>query len=179
MKEQTKYNAAVLAAYEIAASKAEHLARTGTFALSAITDWEDHRQDAALAIAKKEGEPRNYLVVTGLRALTYSHAAALRDRYVQLQCPQPADPDDPDGRESQPAKPARSGSWTNWRRARATLEGTAPLLDWRTIRTLSVLLATEMDFASAAKRLGVSRATAYRLFQRAAKEFYLKCPLRY
>ena len=179
MKEEKNDNAAVVAAYEIAARKAEHLAGTGTFAVSAVTDWEDHRQDAALAIARKKGETEGYLTVTGLRALKYSHAAALRERYAQLLRPTSDDPDDADGRESLPSEPARPGSWTHWRRARATIEDTAPKLSWRTIRTLAALLASDMDFDAAANRLCASRATAYRLFQLAAKEFRRKCPFRH
>ena len=179
MKEETTENTALMAAYKIVADKAEHLAGTGMFAISAITDWEDHRQDAALAIAKKKGKPEGYLTVTGLRALTYSHAAALRERYVQLQRPQSEDPDDADGRESQPAEPSHPGSWTHWRRARATLEETAPRLSWQTIRTLAALLASDMDFRAAAKRLNTPLATIYRQFRQAAREFRHKCPFRY
>ena len=179
MKEEATENAAVLAAYKIVADKAAHLAGTGTFAVTAVTDWEDHRQDAALAIAKKKGEPEGYLTVTGLRAMTYSHAAALRERYVQLQRPESDDPNDADGRESQPAEPPRPGSWTHWRRARTTLEETAPNLSWRTIRTLSALLASDMDFRAAAKRLDIPLATIYRQFRQAAREFQRKCTFRH
>lgn len=179
MKEEATENAAVLAAYKIVADKAAHLAGTGAFAVSAIADWEDHRQNAALAITKKKGEPEGYLTVTGLRAMTYSHAAALRERYVQLQRPESDDPNDADGRESQPAEPSRPGSWTHWRRARATLEETAPRLSWQTIRTLATLLASDMDFRAAAKRLNTPLATIYRQFRQAAREFRHKCPFRY
>ena len=188
MKEETKDNAAVLAAYEIAAEKAEHMARKGTFAISAVTDWEDHRQDAALAIARKKGAPQDYLTATGLRALKYNHAAALRDKYGQMQRPQPNakgdahdedNPDESDDAEATSEQPARPGSWMRWRRARFTLEETAPALSWRAIKTLAALLAEDMDFDAAAKRLGVHRATAYRMFLRAASEFRHKCPFRY
>ena len=179
MKVETTENAALLAAYKIVADKARHLAGTGTFAVSATTSWEDHRQDAALAIAKKKGKPKGYLTITGLRAMNYSHAAALRERYMQLQRPQSDSPDDADGRESLPSEPACPGSWTHWRRACATLEEAAPHLSWQTIQTLAALLASDMDFIAAAKRLNTSRATIYRLFQIAAKEFRNKCPFRY
>lgn len=179
MNEETTENTALMAAYKIIADKAEHLAGTGTFSLSAITDWEDHRQNAALAIAKKKGEPEGYLTVTGLRALKYSHTAALRERYIQLQRPQSEDPNDADGRESQPAAPSRPGSWTHWRRARVTLEETAPKLSWQTIRTLAALLASDMDFRAAAKRLSVPLATIYRHFRQAAREFRHKCQFQY
>ena len=178
-------DAAVAAAYKIVADKAEHLARTGGFAISAIANWEDHRQDAALAIARKKGEPEGYLTVTGLRALRYSHAAALRERYVQQQHPQSDanriddyDAQDDEDREDAPEEPARPGGWARWRRARMTLEMAAPALSWKSIRTLSAILAADMDFDAAAKRLGVSRATAYRLFRNAVKEFRRRCPFR-
>ena len=57
MKETNEENAAVLAAYEITARKAEHMIRSDAFDTSSATDWADHRQDAALAIVKKKGEP--------------------------------------------------------------------------------------------------------------------------
>ena len=66
MKETNEENAAVLAAYEITARKAEHMIRSDAFDTSSATDWEDHRQDATLAIVKKKGEPQGYLTVTGL-----------------------------------------------------------------------------------------------------------------
>ena len=182
MQEETKHDAAVLAAYEIAADKAEHLARKGMFAISAATNWEDHRQDAALAIARKKGEPQGYLVVTGLRALTYSHAAALRDKYAQpRELPSSGnaaageDKDD----EAKPEQPSRPNSWACWRRARFTLEETVPALSWRAVKTLAALLAEDMDFDAAARRLGVHRATAYRMFRHAASEFRRKCPFRH
>ena len=178
MKETNEENAAVLAAYEITARKAEHMIRSDAFDTSSATDWEDHRQDAALAIVKKKGEPQGYLTVTGLRAMKYSHAAALRDRYIQMQRPQSDDPDDADGRESMAAEPARPRSWARWRRARFTLEEIAPTLSWKTIRTLAAFLAEEMNLNAAAKRLAVPRTTAYRMFLRAAKEFRHQCAFK-
>ena len=186
MKEtEEKDNAAMLEAYRIAADKAEHMARTGAFDLWSVTNWEDHRQEAALAIAKKKGEPKAYLTVTGLRALRYSHAAALREKYAKPPLAQSnaadgsADHDDDAWEdETAPEEPARPNSWAHWRRARFTLEETAPALSWRTIRTLAAFLAEDMDFDAAAARLHVHRATAYRMFRRAASEFRRQCQLR-
>ena len=180
MKEQDNNDAAMMEAYRIAAGKAEYLARTGAFALGSATNWEDHRQDAALAIARKKGESKEYLTVTGLRALRYSHAAALREKYAAT--PQPAvqesgedkiedENDEEKETEATPEQPSRPNGWTRWRRARFMLEEAAPSLSWSSIRTFAAFLAEDMDFNAAAKRLGVSRATAYRMFRRAASEF--------
>ena len=47
MKETNEENAAVLAAYEITARKAEHMIRSDAFDTSSATVWEDHRRHAA------------------------------------------------------------------------------------------------------------------------------------
>ena len=180
MKEQDNNDAAMMEAYRIAAGKAEYLARTGAFALGSATNWEDHRQDAALAIAKKKGESKEYLTVTGLRALRYSHAAALREKYSTPPTPQSAaqesgedkcEDENEEEAEATPEQPSRQNGWIRWHRARFMLEEVAPALSWRTIHTFAAFLAEDMDYDAAAKRLGVSRATAYRMFHRAAKEF--------
>ena len=88
MREETTESTALMAAYKIVADKAEHLAGTGTFTISAITDWENHR-------------------------------------------------------------------------------------------TLAALLASDMDFRAAARRLTTPLATIYRQFRKAAREFRRKCLFRY